>query len=69
MAFVKFMASKNGRLLRIVAGVALIALGALNGAWLLAVIGLVPLAAGAADICLFAPLMGQPLSGKAIRGK
>jgi hypothetical protein len=52
-----------------VAGVALIALGALNGAWLLAVIGLVPLAAGAADICLFAPLMGQPLSGKAIRGK
>ena len=34
---------------------------------LLAVVGLVPLAAGALDICLFNVLFGQPLSGKTVR--
>jgi hypothetical protein len=71
MVFAEFMSSGVGRTVRIVAGVALIALGAsLGGAWLaLAVVGLVPLLAGVFDVCIFAPLFGQPLSGKTIRGR
>lgn len=69
--FVKFMASPAGRLLRIVAGIALIAwgwfgLGGTTGI-IVAVIGLVPLAAGLFDFCLAAPLFGAPLSGQKIR--
>lgn len=66
MNFVKFMSSVGGRLLRAVAGIALIAVGfALGGGWLtLSVIGLVPLFAGGANVCLLAPLMGQPLKGR-----
>ena len=48
---------------------ALIVVGGLLGGgwWALAVVGLVPLAAGALDVCLFNVLFGQPLSGKAVR--
>jgi hypothetical protein len=42
--------------------------GLLGGGWrALAAVGLVPLAAGALDVCLFNVLIGQPLSGKAVR--
>jgi hypothetical protein len=69
--FVKFMASTTGRIVRIVAGLALIAwgllgLGGTTGV-IVAVVGLVPLAAGLFDFCLFAPLFGNPLSGPKIR--
>ncbi len=69
--FVKFMASTAGRLVRIVAGLALMLWGLLglsgtSGA-LVAVIGAVPLLAGLFDFCLFAPLFGAPLSGPKIR--
>jgi hypothetical protein len=71
VAFTKFMASTTGRLIRIVAGIALIALGLLvvkdTGGIVLAVVGLVPLLAGILDFCIFAPLFGAPLSGSAIR--
>ena len=69
MGFSKFMASATGRGLRIIAGIALIVLGiSLSGGWwALAVLGLVPLLAGALDVCLLDPLFGQPLSGKAVR--
>ena len=69
MGFSKFMASTAWRAVRIIAGVALIVLGALLGGgwWALAVVGLVPLAAGALDICLFNALFGKPLSGKVVR--
>jgi hypothetical protein len=69
MGFAKFMASTAGRAVRIVAGVALIVVGGLLGGgwWALAVVGLVPLAAGALDVCLFNVLFGQPLSGKVVR--
>ncbi len=74
-AFVTFMASTTGRLVRIVAGIVLILVGlfALNGTSgatagiVVAVIGLVPLLAGLFDVCLFAPLFGYPLSGAKIR--
>jgi hypothetical protein len=69
--FVKFMASTSRRVTRIVAGAALIAWGLLGlpGATgiIVAVVGVVPLAAGLFDFCVFAPLFGAPLSGPKIR--
>jgi len=69
MGFSKFMASTAGRTIRIIAGIALIVVGGILGGgwWALAVVGLIPLAAGALDICLFNVLFRQPLSGKAVR--
>jgi hypothetical protein len=69
MGFSKFMASSAGRGIRIIAGLALVVVGAVLGGgwWALAVVGLVPLAAGALDVCLFNVLFGQPLSGRAVR--
>jgi hypothetical protein len=73
MAFSKFMASGTGRLLRIVAGIALILIGLLvvkdTAGIILAVVGVAPLLAGLLDFCIFAPLFGQPFSGPAIRAK
>ncbi len=66
-----FLASQNGRIARAVAGIVLIVIGLLGvggtGGWVLAVIGLVPLAAGVFDFCLLAPLFGKPLRGDALR--
>ncbi len=75
MGFARFMASAAGRALRVIAGLALIAGGialyatntsTVTGA-ILAVVGLVPLAAGLFDFCIFAPLAGAPLSGAKVR--
>jgi len=70
--FVSFMASTAGRITRIVAGIVLIVLGFFvvsNTAVgiILIVVGLVPLLAGIFDFCVFAPLFGNPMSGKKIR--
>jgi len=69
MGFSQFMASSVGRGIRVVAGLASIVIGiALGGGWLaLAVVGLVPLLAGAFDVCLFNPLFHQPFSGRVVR--
>ncbi|MBP8973220.1 MAG: DUF2892 domain-containing protein [Anaerolineae bacterium] len=71
MALVDFLASSMGRWLRIVVGVVLILIGLLviegTGGIVVAIIGLVPLAAGAFDFCILAPLFGQPFRGPAIR--
>lgn len=69
--FVRFMASPIGRIVRILAGAGLVAwgllgLGGITGI-VVAVIGLVPLAAGLFDFCVFAPLFGNPFSGPRIR--
>ncbi len=68
---VNFMASTNGRITRIVAGLVLIALGLFGmggtGGIVVAIIGALPLVAGVADFCVFAPLAGLPLSGSKIR--
>jgi len=66
MGLIKFMSSGVGRLTRGLAGMALIIVGLmLGGGWLaLSVVGLVPLFAGASNVCLLAPLMGQPLKGR-----
>jgi hypothetical protein len=70
-AVFRFLASSTGRLIRAVAGLALIVIGlAVVGGvvgWILAIVGLVPLAAGAFDWCVFAPLFGLPFVGPRLR--
>jgi hypothetical protein len=64
--FVGFMQGWIGRLLRVVAGLALIAVGlfVMQGAWgYVVAVGLIPLFAGIVGICLLAPLFGYTLSG------
>lgn len=67
MGFARFMASPAGRALRIIAGAALFIIGlvAVEGTVgiVLAAVGIVPLAAGLFNLCLFAPLFGGPLHG------
>lgn len=72
MEFAKFMSSPAGRITRIVAGLILIAVGV----WLvtglagiiLAIVGLVPFAAGLLDVCLIGALfLGTPLRGADVR--
>lgn len=69
--FISFMASTAGRIVRAVAGVALLYVGLQMmtgvGGIVVAVIGVVMIAAGVFDFCLFAPLFGNPFSGKKIR--
>jgi len=69
--FVSFMASAPGRIVRIVAGIILIAWGWLGlggvAGTIVAIIGLLPLVAGVFDFCVFAPLFGNPLRGAKIR--
>ena len=69
--FVSFMASTAGRIVRIILGIALIVWGlwglSSTTGVIVAVVGLVPLAAGLFDFCVFAPLFGAPLSGPQIR--
>ena len=69
--FSKFMASTTGRIVRVVAGIALVAWGLLGLGGtvgiIVAVVGLVPLLAGLFDWCVFAPLFGDPFSGAKIR--
>jgi uncharacterized membrane protein HdeD (DUF308 family) len=72
--FVKFMASRNGRITRIVVGAVLILLGFFvvennTTGVILMVVGLIPLLAGIFDFCLLAPLFGAPMSGPKIRAE
>lgn len=64
MPFVRFMSGAAGRSLRIVAGIALVVAGwSLHSAAGIAleVVGVVVFAAGALNVCLFAPFFGAPL--------
>jgi hypothetical protein len=68
MGFVGFMTTVAGRGLRVAAGVVLILVGVLIGGAAgsaLGVVGLVPLAAGGANVCLFAPVVHAPFRGRA----
>lgn len=70
MEFTRFMAGKAGRGVRIVAGVALIVVGIVvggTGGIVVAVVGVLPLATGLFDVCLFAPLFHAPLRGREVR--
>lgn len=69
--FIKFMASTAGRVLRVVAGLAIIAWGILGmdgtSGYIVAGIGVIPILTGVVDICAFAPLFGMPLNGAKTR--
>ncbi len=73
MNFARFMSSPAGRLLRILAGIVIIFVGlyAIKNAWsyVISVIGLVPLVAGVANVCLLAPLFGGPLKASELVNK
>jgi hypothetical protein len=66
--FAVFMASLTGRLLRIIAGVALIAWGwsmhDRTAGIVLMVVGLIALLAGVFNVCFIAPIIGAPFAGK-----
>ena len=67
MRVVKLMNGTAGRSGRALAGLALIIAGITiggTGGLVLAVIGVVPLAAGAAGVCLAAPLLHTPLRAR-----
>jgi hypothetical protein len=65
MELVRFMQTSVGRAVRVALGAVLIAVGfVLGGGWLaVAVVGLVPVVAGAAGLCLVAPLFHAPIRG------
>jgi len=67
---VDVIGSQPGRVLRVVVGSALIGWGLRRGdsrGRAFAAAGVVPLTAGAADVCLLGPLVHGPLRGKAFR--
>ena len=72
-AFFRFMANGTGRIVRIIAGLLLIVIGLVwvqgTAGWVLVIVGLVPLLAGAFDKCVFAPLFGLPFNGPQLREK
>jgi hypothetical protein len=68
--FAQFMASPAGRIVRVIAGAGMIAGGINadgNGGTAVAIVGAVPLLAGAFDFCVISPLFGGPFWGKDIR--
>lgn len=68
MAFAKFMATWFGRGIRILAGLVLIAIGLFavgdTAGLVLALIGILPVLAGVFNVCLIAPIIGAPFSGR-----
>jgi hypothetical protein len=71
--FSKFLNSPPGRILRLVAGVGFLIVGYIYRDHVLGVLsmvwGVLPLSAGAFDICYVSAVLGGPLSGKKIRGE
>jgi hypothetical protein len=72
MGFAKFMSGSLGRVIRIVAGLALIAAGIFfaNGVLglILIIVGVIPLIAGLLDMCFIGALfLGTPLKGDDVR--
>lgn len=65
MNFACMMATPAGRAIRIIAGLGLIAAGAVTGGgfYLLIPVGLLPLWAGATNHCVLAPLLRAPFRG------
>lgn len=72
MSFAKFMSSGTGRAVRIIAGLALIAIGmfVMNGIGgiMVAIVGAVPFLAGLFDVCVIGALfLGTPFKGSEVR--
>ena len=68
MLIAKLAATATGRLARIIAGIVLIALGlfVIGGTVgiVVAVIGVAPILAGVFNVCLIAPILRAPFSGR-----
>lgn len=68
--FARFINSPTGRLARVVAGAGLIAWGYrqrdTGGGLVFMAVGLVPLVAGAFNLCLISALLGGPIGGARI---
>jgi hypothetical protein len=67
MKFAQFMSTPAGRIIRVVAGLVIIAIGiALQsiGGTILAVIGAFPVVAGILNVCFVAPLLRVPFQGR-----
>lgn len=62
-----FMASAAGRMIRIFAGIGLIAWGFLSfsepNSYIIAGIGVLPILTGLLNICIIAPILGFPIKG------
>jgi hypothetical protein len=72
MNLLLFMSSAAGRIIRIMAGVGLALWGyslSSTAGWLVVIVGVIIVAAGLFDFCLFAPLFAMPFSGSGIRAK
>lgn len=71
MVFIGFMGPQMRRVVRIIAGLGLIAVGLLGlggvSGWVVAAVGLLPLASGLLDFCVLAPMFGRPLGGAQCR--
>jgi hypothetical protein len=69
--FARFINTAAGRIIRLIVGAALIVWGySLLDETLgivLIIVGLIPLVAGALDLCLISALLGGPLAGKKVR--
>lgn len=70
MMLAKFMAGFVGRAIRVILGLVMIAVGlfAVQGTAgiILAVVGILPVAAGVFNFCAIAPILGVPFMGKAV---
>jgi hypothetical protein len=69
--FAQFVASPSGRVVRVLAGLALMYLGVSVGGsrgLVLVLVGVIPVLAGVLDLCFISRLLGGPLRGAEIRG-
>ncbi len=64
--FIHFIQSPIGRLLRVIVGAAVMAVGVwqVGGAWgiVIAIVGAIPLIAGVLGVCLISPLFGYKMT-------
>lgn len=68
MKVAQFMSRPVGRILRVVAGIALATTGLLLGGWgiVLIVVGALLAISGAANLCFIAPLLRVPFRGSTL---
>jgi len=67
---IEFLATDSGRWIRLIAGLVMVVGGVLyatTAGLVIALLGLIPIAAAAMDLCLLAPLVGKPMHGEEIR--
>jgi Inner membrane protein YgaP-like, transmembrane domain len=71
--FAQFINSPAGRLMRLVVGIGLVGYGFTHrtspSGLVLVVVGLIPLLAGAFDLCLISGLLGGPFRGARLRAQ